>query len=92
MTERVRPQEQASEMSFLQTIDGVTLFNKVHSSEIQKSHNIEPLHLRIERFLLEWFGRVSRMHQKRLPKQALLAKACGRRPFGRPRTTNESMI
>ena len=31
-------------MNFLQRIKGVTLFNKVHSSEIQKSLDIEPLH------------------------------------------------
>ena len=29
---------------------------------------------------------ISRMPQERLPKQALLAKANGRRPVGRPRT------
>ena len=34
MTERVRSQVQASEMRFLQRIKGVTLFNKVRSSEI----------------------------------------------------------
>ena len=42
--------------------------------------------LRIERSQLRWFGQVSRMLQERLPKQALLAKANGRRPVGRPRT------
>ena len=73
-------------MRFLRKIEGVTLFNKEHSSEIQKSLNIEPLLLRIERSQLRWFGHVSRMPQERLPKQALLAKANGRRPVGRPRT------
>ena len=68
------------------SIKGVTLFNKVRSSEIRKSLNIEPLLLRIERSQLRWFGNVSRMPQERLPKQALLAKANGRRPVGRPRT------
>ena len=34
----------------------------------------------------DWFCHVSRMPQERLPKQALLAKANGRRPVGRPRT------
>ena len=86
MTERMRSQVQASEMRFLRRIEGVTLFNKVRSSEIRKSLNIEPLLLRIERSQLRWFGHVSRMPQERLPKQALHAKASGRRPVGRPRT------
>ena len=44
ITKRVRSQKNASEMNYLQRIEGVTLFNKVHSSEIQKSLDIEPLH------------------------------------------------
>ena len=92
MTERMRSQVQASKMSFLRRIEGVTLFNKVRSSEIRKSLNIEPLLLRIERFQLRWFGHVSRMPQERLPKQALLAKANGRRPVGRPRTRGTDYI
>ena len=86
MTERTRSQVQASEIRFLRKIEGVTLFNKVRSSEIRKSLSIEPLLLRIERSQLRWFGHASRMPQERLPKQALLAKANGRRPVGRPRT------
>ena len=87
MTERMRSQVQASEMRFLRRIEGVTLFNKVRSSEIRKSLNIEPLLLQIEKSQLRWFGHVrSRMPQERLPKQALLAKANGRRPVGRPKT------
>ena len=35
MTERMRSQVQASEMRFLRRIEGVTLFNKVRSSEIR---------------------------------------------------------
>ena len=85
MTKRVRSQVQASEMRFLQKIEGVTLSNKMHSSEIRKSLNIEPL-LLIERSQLRWFGHVSRMPQERLSKQALLAKENGRRPVGRPST------
>ena len=49
MTERMRSQVQASEMRFLRRIEGVTLFNKVRSSEIRKSLNIKPLLLRIKR-------------------------------------------
>ena len=68
---------QASEIRFLRKIEGVTRFDKVRSSEIRKSLNIEPLLLQIERSQLRWFGHVSRMPQERLPKQALLAKTKG---------------
>ena len=55
MTERVRSEVQASEIRFLQKIEGVTLFHKVRSSEIRKSLNIEPLLPRIERSqLMVW--------------------------------------
>ena len=81
MTERVRSLVQAFEITFLRRIEGVTLFNKVRSSEIRKSLNIKPLLPRIERSQLRWFGHASRMPQERLPKQALLAKANGRRPM-----------
>ena len=86
MTERMQSQVQASEMRFLPRIEGVALFNKMRSSEIQKSFNVEPLLLRIERSQLRWFGHVSKMPEERLPEQALLTKANGIRPVGRPRT------
>ena len=72
-------------MRFLRRIEGVTLFIKERSSEACKSFNMEPFLLRIKRSLLRWFGHVSRMPQEILPKQALFAKANGRRPIGRPR-------
>ena len=78
MTQSVRSQLQASEMRFLRKIEAVTLFIKLHSSEIQKSLDIELLFLRIERSQLRWFGHVSRMTHKKLPKQDLLAKANGK--------------
>jgi len=37
--------------------------------------NIEQLLLRIERSQLRWFGHVSRIPQKRLPKQALFCES-----------------
>ena len=52
MIERVRSQVQSSEMRFLRRIEGVKLFNKMRSSEIRKSLNIEPLLLRIEKYPL----------------------------------------
>ena len=51
MTDRVRSQVQASEMRFIRRIEEVALFNKVRSSEIRKSLNIEPLFLRLDQDL-----------------------------------------
>ena len=56
MTEGVRSQVHAFKMRFLRKIEGVTLFNKMRSSEIRKSFNIERLFLRIERSQLRWLG------------------------------------
>ena len=42
--------------------------------------------LRIKRSQLRWFGHVNRLPRKRLPKQALLAKANEKRSVGLPRT------
>ena len=47
MAERVLSQVQTFEMRFLRRIEEVTLFDKVRSSQIRKSVNIESLHLRI---------------------------------------------
>ena len=85
MTDRIRSQVQASEMRFLRRIERLTLFDKVRSSEIRQSLNVEPVLLRIERSQLRWFGHVSRMPQERLPKQALEAQLNTKRPVGRPR-------
>jgi len=92
MTERIRSQVQASEIRFLQRIKGVALFDKVCSSEIRKSLNIEPLLLRIERSQLRWFDHVDRMPQERLPKQVLFAKVKGKSQLGRPQTRWEIYI
>ena len=85
MMERVQSQVQATKMNFYKNRRSYTAY-KVRRSEIRKSLNIEPLLLRIERSQLRWFGHVSRMPQERLPKQALHAKANGRKPVGRPGT------
>ena len=77
MTERMRSQVQAFEMRFLRRIEGVTLFNKVRSSEIRESLNIEPLLLRIQRSQLRWFGHVSRMPQENPPNKLYLPKQMG---------------
>jgi len=63
---------------------GVTLRWKVHSCEIPRALNAEPL-LRIDRSQLRWFVHVSRMSHKRLARQVLLAKQTGKWPRDSPR-------
>ena len=48
--------------------------------------DVSPASLQQFKCWLRWFCHVSRMPQKRLSKQALLAKGYCRRPVGRPRT------
>ena len=74
---------QASEIKFFRRMKGVTLFNKMLNSEIQKPLKIEPLLFRMERSQLIWVGNISRMFLEKLHEQALLAKANGKRPVGR---------
>ena len=71
-------------MRFLRRIEGVILFYKMRSYEIQKSLNIKPLFLRIERSQLRWFGHVSRMPQK-TPQTSFIAKSNGKRTVGQPK-------
>ena len=86
MTERVRSRVQAAEMRFLRGVEGVTLLDRVRSTTIRESLQIEPLLLWIERSQLRWYGHLIRMPQERIPRQLLFAKPNGRRPVGRPRT------
>ena len=68
MTERVRYRVQAAEMGFLQKFRGLSLPDKVKSTDICQSFNIESLLLRIEKLLLRWYIRMIRMSQERIAK------------------------
>ena len=49
MNEKLRSRVQAVEMGVLRRISGLTLLDKVKSSDIRESLNIESLLLRLER-------------------------------------------
>ena len=71
---------------FLQKLSGLSLLDKVKSTDIRKSLNIEPLLPRIERSQLHWYGHVTRMSHERTAKQPMDAFPSGKRSSGRPRT------
>ena len=67
VTERTRSRIQAAEMSFLRRVAGLSLRDKVRSSDIRRELGVEPLLLRIERSQLRWFGHLIRMPPALLP-------------------------
>ena len=82
MIERIRLQVQASEMRFLQKINGVSLFTRCTFHEIRKS--LEPLPLQIKRSQLRRFGHVSRMYEKKLSNKLYLPKQIGKKQLYDP--------
>ena len=86
MTERVRSRVQAAEMGFLRKVSGLSLLDKVKSTDICQSLDIEPLLLRIEQSQLRWYGYVTRMSHEQTAKQLINVLSSGKRPRGRPRT------
>lgn len=85
VTERTRSRIQAAEMSFLRRVAGLSLRDRVRSSDIRRELGVEPLLLRVERSQLRWFGHLIRMPPGRLPLEVFRARPTGRRPRGRPR-------
>nr|XP_054588623.1 uncharacterized protein LOC129153273 isoform X1 [Nothobranchius furzeri] len=67
MTERTRSRIQAAKMSFLRRVAGLSLRDRVRSSDIRKGLGVEPLLLWIDRSQLRWLGHLVRMPPGRLP-------------------------
>ena len=86
LTEKVRSRVQAAEMRFLRAVKGVSLLDRMYSTDIRESLEVEPLLLKIERSQLRWYGHVLRMPPERPAKKFLFAKPTSTRPRGRPRT------
>ncbi|KAK3527697.1 hypothetical protein QTP86_034170 [Hemibagrus guttatus] len=86
MTERIRSQIQAAEMSFLRRVAGRYLRDRVRSSVTREEFGVEPLLLHIERVQLRWLGHLFWMPPGRLPGEVFRACPTGKRPWGRPRT------
>ena len=73
-------------MSFLRKVRGLSLLDKIKTTDIRQSLNIEPLVLRIERSQSRWYGHVTRMSHERTAKQLMNALPSGKKPRGRLRT------
>jgi len=84
VTERTRLLIQAAEMVFLHRVAGLSLRDRVRSSDIRREIGEEPLLLCLSQ--LRWFGHLIRMPPGCLPLEVFRACPTGRRPRGRPRT------
>jgi len=86
VTERTRSRIQAAKMSFLRRVAGLSLKDRVRSSDIRRELRVELLLLPVKRSQLRWFGHLIRMPPGRLPLEVFRARPNGRRPWGRHRT------
>ncbi|TWW74357.1 hypothetical protein D4764_14G0003580 [Takifugu flavidus] len=77
MTERTRLRIQAAEMSFLRRVAGLSLRDRVRSSDIREGLGVEPLLLHIERSQLGWLGHLARMPSGRLPLEVFRGRRLG---------------
>ena len=85
MTDRTRSRIQAAEMRFLRRVAGLSLRDRVRSSDIREGLKVESLLLRVERSQLRWVGHLNRMPSGRLPREVYQTGPTGKRPPGRPR-------
>ena len=81
VTERMRSRIQAAEMSFLCRVAGLSLRDRVRSSDIRRELGVEPLLLRVERGQLRWFGHLIRMPPGRLPLEVWGASGSPRKSW-----------
>ncbi|TWW80170.1 hypothetical protein D4764_10G0012000 [Takifugu flavidus] len=77
-------------MSFLCRVAGLSLRDRVRSSDIREELGVEPLLLHIERSQLGWLGHLASLPSGRLPFEVFRTCPTGRRPRGRPRTRGSS--
>ncbi|KAK3567833.1 hypothetical protein QTP86_027230 [Hemibagrus guttatus] len=91
MTERVRSQIQAAEMSFLRRVAGRSLRDRVRSSVTREELRVEPLLLHIERGQLKWLGHLFRMPPGRLPGEVFRACPTGEEAPGKTQDTLERL-
>uniref|UniRef100_A0A8C6KHS8 Reverse transcriptase domain-containing protein n=1 Tax=Nothobranchius furzeri TaxID=105023 RepID=A0A8C6KHS8_NOTFU len=92
VNERMRLRIQATKMSFLQRVAGLSLRDRVRSSVIREGLGVDPLLLHIERSQLRWLGHLVKMPPGRLPGEVFRARPTGRRPKGRPRTRRRDYV
>uniref|UniRef100_A0A8C6LGM7 C2H2-type domain-containing protein n=1 Tax=Nothobranchius furzeri TaxID=105023 RepID=A0A8C6LGM7_NOTFU len=78
--ERTRSLIQATKISFLRRVSGLSHRNRVRSLVIQEGLEVDPLLLHIERSQLRWLGHLVRMPPGHLPGEVFCVHPTRRRP------------
>ncbi|XP_014779949.1 uncharacterized protein LOC106876059 [Octopus bimaculoides] len=86
MTETVRSRIQATKIGSLRGASRVTLLDRVQSSKIRESLQVELLLFRMEGSQLQYYGHATRMSLERISKRVVQAEPMSRRPRGWPET------
>ncbi len=77
---------QSAGMSFVRRVTGLSLRDRVRSSDIRRELRVELLLLHVERSQVRWFEHLVRMPPGHHPLEVFQAHPIGRRPRGRPKT------
>lgn len=84
LTAREKNKMAAMEMKYLRRVKGVTIMDKIRSSEIREELEIEAIEDFMDKRKLSWWGHLNRMKEGTQVKQVWEARAQGKRRRGRP--------
>ena len=79
-------------MGMLQKVRGLSVLDKVKSSDNRESLNIEPLLFRIEESQLCCYGHLTQMFHEQITKRLTDGLPRGKKPRGQPRTRWQNYV
>lgn len=92
LTQKMKLRLEATEMKYLRRVKGVSLRDKIRSSQIRAELVINPVTSFIEQKQLTWWGHLLRMDQDRQAKRIWETMKVGKRKRGRPQETWDNTI
>lgn len=92
LSERQKNKIQAAEMKYLRRVKGITLKDRIRSTQIREELKVKPMMEFIEQKQLSWWGHIQRMEEERPAKRIYETRIQNKRKRGRPRRTWEQAI
>ena len=79
-------------MGFLRKVKGLSLLDRVKTTDIRQTLNIKPLLLGMEQCQLRWYGHVTRISHERTAKQQMGVFPGVKGPRVQPRTRGRNCV